>query len=45
MYGYFVQILKPKNNKNLELKYDLIPITLHSKETGEIGKGETFIKR
>lgn len=45
MYGYFVQILKPENNKNMKLEYDLISITLDSKETGETGKGEAFVKR
>lgn len=46
MYGYNVQILKPANYKEqLELKYDRISITLHSLETGEIGMGETFVKR
>lgn len=45
MYGYNVQVLKPDNNEQLELKYDKISITLRSSETGEIGKGETFIKR
>lgn len=45
MYGYVVQILKPKDDKRSALKYDRISITLHSTETGESGKGETFIKR
>jgi hypothetical protein len=45
MYGYLVQILKPKDDRRLELKYDTISITLHSAETGESGKGETFVKR
>lgn len=44
-YGYCVQVLKPHNNINFELKYDLISVSLHSKETGETGKGEAFIKR
>jgi len=43
MYGYNVQVLKPNNNGQLELKYDKISITLNSSETGEIGKGETFV--
>ena len=43
MYGYCVQVLKPEDNKNSE--YDLISITLHSKETDETGKGEAFIKK
>jgi hypothetical protein len=45
MYGYMVQILKPKDDRQSALKYDRISITLHSAETGESGKGETFIKR
>ncbi len=45
MYGYTVQIKKPKEDKGSDLKYDRISITLHSKQTGEMGKGETFIKR
>lgn len=45
MNGYLVQILKPKNGKNKDSEYDFISITLHSKETNEIGKGEAFIKR
>ncbi len=46
MYGYQVQVLKPKNNKEQpELKYDKISITLCSSETSEIGKGEAFVKR
>ena len=46
MYGYYVQVLKaPNYNEQSELKYDKISITLHSSETGEMGKGETFVKR
>jgi hypothetical protein len=45
MYGYTVQIKKPKDGKLSVPGYDRISITLHSQETGEIGKGETFIKR
>lgn len=46
MYGYCVQILKPDNNeKDKEQKYDMISITLKSKQTGEIGKGEAFVKK
>lgn len=46
MYGYHVQVLKPTNNKEQrELKYDKISITLRSSGTGEIGKGEAFVKR
>lgn len=44
MYGYIVQILKPKGSESKYPEYDLISITLHSKETGEIGKGEAFVK-
>ncbi|PKV48844.1 hypothetical protein ATE84_0858 [Aquimarina sp. MAR_2010_214] len=51
MFGYLIQILKPKYNKS-EIKasemvkgYDKISITLHSKETNEMGKGEYFMKR
>ena len=45
MYGYLVQVLKPKDLNELELQYDRISITLHSSETGEIGKGKAFVKR
>jgi len=46
MYGYYVQVLKAANYKEqVELKYDRISITLSSSETGEMGKGETFVKR
>lgn len=46
MYGYYVQVLKPAYyKKQLDLKFDRISITLRSSETGEIGKGETFIKK
>jgi hypothetical protein len=45
MYGYMVQILKPRDDRQSALKYDRIAITLHSTETGESGKGEAFIKR
>lgn len=51
MYGYLIQILKPKPDKS-QIKasemaegYDKISITLHSKETNEKGKGEYFVKR
>ncbi|PKP34185.1 MAG: hypothetical protein CVU00_08020 [Bacteroidetes bacterium HGW-Bacteroidetes-17] len=44
-YGYNVQLLKPDNNRQLKLKYDKISVTLRSSETGEIGKGEVFVKR
>lgn len=46
MYGYCVQVLKPDNKaENSELEYDLISITLNSKQTGEMGKGEAFYKK
>jgi len=45
MYGFCVQVLKPKQNNGLKSEYDLISITLNSVETGEIGKGEAFVKR
>lgn len=45
MHGYIVQILKPKGSESKDSEYDLISITLHSKETGEIGKGEAFVKK
>jgi hypothetical protein len=51
MYGYLIQILKPKYDaikiKSSEMAdgYDKISITLHSKETDEYGKGEYFVKR
>lgn len=45
MYGYIVQIIKPKGNKSIYSEYDFISITLHSKETGEKGKGEAFVKK
>ncbi|BDX39065.1 hypothetical protein CYCD_24200 [Tenuifilaceae bacterium CYCD] len=45
MYGYVVQIQKPKPSKGLYSEYDLISITLHSNETGEMGKGEAFVKK
>ncbi len=44
LYGYLVQILKPKEKKVTD-KYDKITIILHSKETGEYGKGELFIEK
>ena len=51
MYGYLIQILKPKHDQSLikttEMAegFDKISITLHSKETNEMGKGEYFVKR
>ena len=51
MYGYFIQILKPKVNEigvslsEIPYGYDKISITLNSKETNEKGKGEYFIKK
>jgi hypothetical protein len=45
MYGFMAQILKPKDGKRTAPGYDRISITLHSKETGESGMGETFVER
>lgn len=51
MYGYLIQIKKPQPNKNITKSkemakgYDKISITLNSKETNEMGKGEYFIKK
>jgi len=35
----------PKNDKQLASQCDRIFIRLHPKQIGEIGKGETFIRR
>ncbi len=51
MYGYFLQILKPKAGEiaipasEMVKGHDKISITLHAKETNEKGKGEYFIKK
>ena len=46
MYGYCVQVLKPNDKvDNSNSEYDMVSITLKSKQTGEIGKGEAFIKK
>ncbi len=51
MFGYLIQIKKPKSDitriKQSEMVkgYDKISITIHSKETNELGKGEYFVKR
>jgi len=51
MIGYLIQISKPKANKEITNRselvdgYDKITIILHSKETNEIGKGEYFVKK
>jgi hypothetical protein len=45
MYGFCVQVVKPKQNHEPKSEYDMISITLNSLETGEIGKGEAFVKR
>lgn len=45
MYGYFVQVLKPIEIKNMDLEFDKISIVLMSSETNEMGLGEAFIKR
>jgi hypothetical protein len=44
MYGFLIQILKPKKETKSNDEYDKITIVLHSKETDEYGKGEYFIK-
>lgn len=45
MYGYCVQIIKPKNKDKETGEYDKISITLHSQATDEMGKGEVFFKK
>jgi len=51
MYGYLIQIKKPEEaypqdqSSQAAKGYDKISITLHSKETNEMGKGEYFVKR
>ncbi len=45
MYGYIVQVKKPKEVPENMGKYDQITLVLKSNETGECGKGECFIKR
>lgn len=45
MYGYMVQILKPKEEIVNTKSYDKISLILHSKETNELGKGEVFIRK
>lgn len=45
LYGYVVQVKKPQQVAEMKVKYDKITILLNSKETGEIGKGEYFIKK
>jgi hypothetical protein len=45
MYGFVVQVIKPKDNENLKQEYDKVSITLHSRETDEIGKSDSFVKR
>ncbi len=44
IYGYIVQIEKPKQDEPNNMDYDKITIILKSSETGEMGKGEAFIK-
>jgi hypothetical protein len=44
MYGFLIQILKPKKETKNDNDFDKITIVLHSKETDEYGKGEYFIK-
>lgn len=45
LYGYVVQIKKPKGKLASIPVYDRITIKVRSTETGEAGKGEAFIKR
>lgn len=45
LYGYLIQILKPKINVDQSDKYDKISIILNSKETKEIGKSEIFVQK
>lgn len=45
MYGYIVQVKKPEGWKDFDSEYDIVSVTLHSKETNEIGKAEAFVKR
>ena len=50
-YGYDIQVLKPGNMPETIFKserakgFDKISIILKSKETGETGKGEAFVRR
>lgn len=43
--GFIVQIKKPVNSKSQLSGYDFISITLNSKETGELGKGEAYVRK
>ncbi len=45
LYGYLVQIMKPKVANTQKRAYDRISITLRSLETGEIGMGEAFFRK
>lgn len=45
IYGYLIQILKPKNMNQIVNDFDKISLILHSKETDEYGKGECFINK
>ncbi|HNX87288.1 MAG TPA: carboxypeptidase-like regulatory domain-containing protein [Bacteroidales bacterium] len=45
MYGYLIQVKKPKENSVIDFPYDQITIVLHSNETGDMGMGECFVKR
>ena len=45
MYGYLIQVKKPKEESHMNNQYDKITIILHSKETGEYGKGEYFYEK
>lgn len=44
IYAYVVQVIKPKANAE-NTEYDFVSLTLKSKETGEMGKAEAFVKR
>jgi hypothetical protein len=43
LYGYLIQVIKPKNETQIIHEFDKISIILHSNETDEFGKGEYFI--
>lgn len=45
MIGYFIQIMKPEDAMKMIQEYDKISIILDSKETGDTGKGECFVKK
>lgn len=45
MYGYIIQVIKPENDPGGYDRFDKISVELHSKETGESGMSECFVKR